>query len=218
MGVTNLSDFPVPVAKLRVTEKVVSGRDGVLTISDGSYEGQEINSIVYLNPNGNMRNQDTAIKWLSGSGELVLEQAPDRYFKARVSNLISVSQFIANEAYKFPLYFKCEPFGYLFSGNNKLNVTQPQSVVNAGTVHSLPIITVYGSGNITLTVNKQVVKLTSVDGSLTMDSELQECVKGLEDYGEKMEGDYIVLEEGANAISFTGNVSKIEIIPRWRCL
>lgn len=218
MGVTELTPFPLPVARLRVTEHQVSGRDGVLTTTDGSYEGQEISTNVYADVLGDLRKRDRAIKWLSGYGKLVLDSAPDRYFLARVSNLITVSEFIANEAYKFPLYFKCEPFGYLFTGEKKLSITKATSLENEGTVHCLPIITVYGSGNITLQVNNQIVKLTAVDEYITMDSDLQECVKGQLERGDKMEGEFIVLEEGTNNISFTGSVTKIEITPRWRCL
>ena len=85
-------------------------------------------------------------------------------------------------------------------------------------MYSEPVITVYGTGDITLMVGTIVVELEGVSGSITLDSELQEAYSGTTDMNSAMSGEFPLLKPGMNAISWTGEVSKVEIQPRWRYL
>lgn len=72
-------------------------------------------------------------------------------------------------------------------------------------------------------VGSTIVELNGVDGSITIDSVLKEAYK--EDalgtstlQNEKMTGEFPILRPGANAVSWTGSVTLLQITPNWRYL
>ena len=72
--------------------------------------------------------------------------------------------------------------------------------------------------DITLMVGTAIVELSGVDGSIIIDSVLKEAFKGNVLQNEKMSGEFPILRPGANAVSWTGNVSSVTITPNWRSL
>ena len=116
----------------------------------------------------------------------------------------------------FSVEFSVEPFFYLDSGEIMITGTTAFSLINPGNIYSQPLITVYGSGDITLNINSQFVQLTGVETSITMDSKLALCYRDTLNMGAKMTGEYILMDTGTNNIEWTGSVTKIEITPRWR--
>ena len=63
-----------------------------------------------------------------------------------------------------------------------------------------------------------IVELDGIMDSITLDTPLMEAYKGVTSMNSNMSGDFPVLAPGANAISWTGNVTKVVIQPNWRCL
>ena len=61
--------------------------------------------------------------------------------------------------------------------------------------------------------------ISEVDETIEIDSELMNCFKGtvLKNHIVTSEG-FPVLKPGENSITCAGNVRRIEIVPRWRCL
>lgn len=118
---------------------------------------------------------------------------------------------------KFKVTFVCDPFSYL--EDEIIIITKNNSTVcSYGTFLSEPVIKVYGSGDITLNINDRFIKFTAIENYIELDSEIQECYKDTLNCNNKMIGEFPILKTGKNNISWTGNVSKIEINPRWRCL
>ena len=108
-----------------------------------------------------------------------------------------------------------QPFSYdIFS--QSLIKTAPFKIFNIGTFDSEPIITVFGSGNITLKVNGQNVYLTGITDRITLDSEMQNAYRGTASMNSRMSGEFPVLSVGQNDITWSGNVTKLEIQPNWR--
>ena len=92
------------------------------------------------------------------------------------------------------------------------------TIDNPGSVYSEPVITVYGSGDITLMVGTAIVELEGVSGSITLDSELQEAYSGTTGMNSAMSGEFPILKPGMNAVSWSGEVTKVEVKPNWRYL
>ena len=92
------------------------------------------------------------------------------------------------------------------------------TIDNPGSVYSEPVITVYGTGDITLMVGTVIVELEGISGSITLDSELQEAYSGTTSMNSAMSGEFPILKPGMNAISWTGEVTKVEVKPNWRYL
>ena len=91
-------------------------------------------------------------------------------------------------------------------------------ITNPGSVYSEPILTVTGSGNITLMVGMAIVELENISGSIVIDSVLQEAYQGTTLMNDHMNGEFPKLKPGANAISWTGTVTKVVVRPNWRYL
>ena len=89
---------------------------------------------------------------------------------------------------------------------------------NPGNVPSEPIITVTGSGEITLIVDMTIVELSDVNGEITIDSTLQEAYSGIISMNSCMSGDFPILPPGNSTISWTGNVTYLKVQPNWRHL
>ena len=118
----------------------------------------------------------------------------------------------------FSVNFRCKPFWYQENVPAITVVESGAFITNPGTVASEPVVTVYGSGTITLMIGMTLVELETIDGSITLDTPLQEAYKGLDSLNSAMNGDFPLLQAGTNAVSWTGNVSRVEIRPNWRFL
>ena len=100
-------------------------------------------------------------------------------------------------------------------------VTLAQStgiVINPGNVPAEPVITVHGTGETTLMVGMYIVELSDIAGSITLDTPLMEAYSGMIPMNANMNGDFPLLLPGQNAISWSGEVTRVVIQPNWRYL
>lgn len=200
----------------RVEHITIPGRSGELTQDEDTYEPYTISMQCSTRGNDHL---DEIVAWLNGAGELILSTEPDKVYQVAIYNKISISDviYLYNS---FLIQFRVQPFKYNVNAfNDKKELTAPTKIKSRGTVYSEPIITVYGSGDITLTINDKDFPLYGVDGSITIDSEMMEVFKGTENQNGKFGGEgFPRLEVGENTVSWTGNVEKVVIEPRWRWL
>lgn len=203
-------------AERRVEQVTIPGRSGELTMDEGTYAPYVLS--VECSTRGS-ENLDEILAWLDGAGELILCTEPDKVFRASIYNKISVADMIYLYN-SFLLQFRVQPFKYsVNAAGDALELTAPTTIRNSGTVYSEPLITVYGSGDITLNINGNPYPLRNVDGNITIDSEMMEVFKGSTNQNSKYGGaEFPRFEVGQNEIRWTGNVSKIKIQPRWRWL
>jgi phage-related protein len=94
-------------------------------------------------------------------------------------------------------------------------------VTNSGNTKSKPRITIYGNGTINLSLNGSQIFVIALgnEGQITIDSAQMEAYNGGILKNRLVTGDYdnFVLNVGENTLSWTGNVSEIEIdnYSRW---
>ena len=67
-------------------------------------------------------------------------------------------------------------------------------------------------------VGMAIVELENISGSIVIDSVLQKAYQGTTLMNDHMNGEFPVLKPGANAISWTGTVTKVVVRPNWRSL
>ena len=67
-------------------------------------------------------------------------------------------------------------------------------------------------------VGTQIVELTDIEDSITLNTSLMEAYKDNLGMNGCISGEFPVLNPGANAISWSGNVTKVEVQPNWRYL
>ena len=158
-------------------------------------------------------------RWLKGGGKVTFANRLGGYYKARVVNQIPFDKILrGNPHCSFSVNFRCFPFWFLENVAD-ITVTQSSSVVtNPGSVYAEPVITVYGSGTITLMVGTTIVELENISGLVVIDSVLKEAYMGTTLMNDHMTGEFPVLVPGVNGISWTGSVSQVVIQPNWRYL
>ena len=80
-----------------------------------------------------------------------------------------------------------------------------------------------GAGDVVLAIGTQVVEIEGLEDGIIIDSELGDCFNLTESAllnGKVtlMDDGFPTLAPGANIISWTGNVTKVTVTPRWRDL
>lgn len=205
---------PTIRAAQRVESVTVPGRDGSLHETDGSYDNYTKTMECAIK---NREKLDDIAAWLTGSGEIIFSSEPDKVYRVTISNTISIAQMMRTFQ-KFQVSFDTYPFKYSVNRfDEALELEKSAIILGKGTVYSQPVITVYGSGTVTLTINGADYPLSNVDGYVTINSEIEECYKGNLNRNNIFSADeFPRLQPGENIISWTGDVEKIEIIPNWR--
>ena len=196
----------------RNIEKIeIEGRDGFLTIDDETYKGT-IKSVECTIKD--LKDIDFICSWLDGGGEVIFSNEPEKIYKAVIINQIEFKKVFV-KIHSFLIQFEVQPHKYSI-GNEIITLEATGTIFNSGSANSRPIIKVFGSGAITLTVNGLNVVLTNVVDYVTIDSNLEDAFKDLVYKNTDMQGEFPLLKVGNNNISFAGSVTKIEITPNWR--
>ena len=170
---------------------------------------------IISNPN----NIHTIASYLKGSGKVAFANRPGGFYYARIVNQIPFEKILRGNPHRsFAVNFRCQPFWYPENVPVETLTASTSLLINPGSVYSEPTITVYGSGEITLMVGTQIVELTDIEDSITLNTSLMEAYKDTTSMNSCMSGDFPTLPPGQNAISWTGNVTKVVIQPNWRYL
>ncbi len=207
-------DITVPAERATFTD--VPGRSGSLT----TLQGEDVYDDMILPAEcivSDMSRINDIAAYLKGGGQVTFACRPGGYYEARIVNQIPFTKILrGNPHRRFTVNFRCKPFWYIAGVQDITLSTSGTMVTNPGSVFSEPVITVHGSGDITLMVGMSIVELEGVDGNISLDSSLQEAYSGAIPMNDKMSGDFPVLKPGANAVSWSGNVTDVVIAPRWR--
>lgn len=200
----------------RVESITIAGRHGSLHTDEGVYESYDRTMECAIKKRAKL---DEIAAWLVGSGEMIFSTEPDKVYKVMIANKISIAQMMRTFQ-KFMVTMDTQPFKYSVNAyGDTLELTTQTKIKGSGTVYSEPIITVYGSGDITLKINDVDYPLCDVEESITIDSEMMEVFKGDANQNSKYGGEaFPRLEVGENEISWTGSVEKVVIEPKWRWL
>lgn len=95
-------------------------------------------------------------------------------------------------------------------------VTKAATIYNTEGFTATPYIKITGSGGITLYINNRAHTFKDVNEYIEIDGEIMNAYKGDLLQNSKMVTElFPKLTAGANNISWAGNVTKVEIIPRW---
>lgn len=103
--------------------------------------------------------------------------------------------------------------GKVYQANEPILINHVRDFIiyNNGTIEAKPILKLYGSGDITITINNNNVTIKNLDEYVIIDSEMMNCYKGTELRNNKMIGDFPILKVGENKFSYIGNLTAFEI-------
>lgn len=214
-----LKSMSIPSSNEEYEEIDVEGRSGKLTIKKGTYPDKTLNFSFDLKRKKNenyidFQNRIDNIEELldQKTENLIVFTRPDKKFNIkRMSKEITFESDINVD---IQLGFICEPFMYLVN-EPYMELTNNSNIFYKGTVEGEPNIKIYGSGNIQLTINDETVQINNVNQYVELDSKLLLCLNSDKtSKSSDMIGHFPLLTRGSNTISWTGNVSKVEILPR----
>lgn len=209
---------PLTIPAERVTYTNVPGRPGSLTTVEGEdvYDDMVLTATCWL---ADPTRISEIAAWLKGAGKVTFATRPGGWYEARIANQISFEKILRGNPHRsFAVNFRCKPFWYQANAQPIILTTSTQFITNPGSVYSEPVITVYGEGDITLMVGMTIIELEGVSERITLDTPLMEAYSGTTSQNGKMTGKFPILRPGANAVSWTGNVTKVEVLPNWRLL
>ena len=213
IGVHVLKLPSITRAAERIENITIPGRSGNLHEHEGAYDSYTKSVECLLKKGADV---DKVAATLRGSGEIILSNEPDKKYRVTVINQIDIA-YAAMRFQNFILQLDTQPFKYSASVEDVLELTGPQRIYNPGTYYSEPIITIYGTGNVTLDINGKSYTVGNIDGHVTINAEIQEIYKNNVNKNNTYKtADFPTLDAGASDISWTGNVSKVIIQPNWR--
>ena len=202
----------------RATYTNVPGRPGSLTVleADDVYDDMILTAECYLADPA----QIPAIgRWLKGGGKVTFANRQGGFYYARITNQILFEIILRGNRHRsFSVNFRCKPFWYEATPEPVTITQSTGTITNPGSVYSEPIITVNGTGEITLMVGQTIVELSDITDSITLNSELHEAYSGSQSMNACMSGDFPILKPGLNGISWSGDVSSVVVQPNWRYL
>ena len=213
--VTELPPITLPAERVSFVD--VPGRAGSLAVAEDEdvYEDLLLTATCVVQ---NMERLDEVAAYLKGSGRVSFANREEVFYYARIVNQIPFETILrGNPHRRFAVNFRCKPFFYL-DDSPTYTLTKMTFLTNPGAVRAEPVITIYGSGDITLMVGMTIVELTGGNGSITLDTPRMEAYCGNVSANMKVSGEYPMLGTGATAVSWSGNVSRVTVQPNWRTL
>lgn len=199
----------------------VPGKNGDVIVYKGSYKNVSRSYGIAI---GNLERDYTEMansvsEWLnSTNGYARLEDSyePEYYRLAIYEESMSLSNLFHHGG-RATINFNCKPQRFLKSGDHKIIISTNTSLKNPTKFDSLPIITVRGSGSAELQIGAYHVSITDIGESIVIDSEIQDCYSGTINKNPyvKLVNGYPKLSQGVNEISFSGDITEVEVIPKW---
>lgn len=159
--------------------------------------------------------------WLSSIEGTLKFSFDDRIWTV---NNVTTREVKRNKTYiQIDIMFYVDRYCKLENGNIEIiNNFENIEILNKGNFISLPLITVFGDGDIDIFINSQNFSIKNVNYSVTLDSEIEECWDGTNDNIISLKnmdtyGAFLFFEEGSNILSIfsTGIINKVIINPRW---
>lgn len=154
----------------------------------------------------------------------IIDSYDSEYFRYGViSGNLDIEEQL-NKVGSFTVTFNCKPYKYSFAGQEMVAVDDSTlTVTNPTAFESRPYIKLYGSGVVTLNISSRdstsLWTISAIDEYIEIDSELMNCFKGTTLKNDTVKGaEFPVFKSGVCTINCTGDVSRIEVIPRWCCL
>lgn len=219
LGIWLEEPISIPGATPRVENVSIPGRNGDLIIYDGSYDNVNVSiKCVVVDRDGMTAAQalERIKGWTvahTGYRQLVLPNE-DGFHMAMIQTGPG-RDAKAQKVRQFTLTLNCKPQVFTFEGQPAVEVQNGAELYNNG-MEALPKITVYGQGAGTLSINGTVITLHEIDGYVELDCETKDATKGLENKNSSIYApEFPSLAPGANRISYTGGVDRVEIVPRW---
>lgn len=221
-GIFLIEELPiVPTANVKQDIIEIDGRHGFLTDSQEAYEPIDIDVELKIY---NKKDIQKVRNIFRGSGQLILSNQPDRYYKATVVSKLDFERVI-RQFHTVLVTFKLQPHAYETKDNTIILKPKgtPYTLENNTNATSQPEITIYGTGSATLIIGSETIRIKDIKKHIILDYELKESyriINGSPSSANKdVNCDYLEIQTGDTLIKWSGDgITGIRINPRWRYL
>lgn len=209
----------LPARKLDT--QAVPGRNGDLLFEQNAYQNYVQAYEVYMSAERIRlpRAMREVANWLCGpSGYQNLEDDYDveTYRRAYFAGPLDVES-IMHRFGRATVEFSCQPQRFLRAGDQTVELSQGEALLNPTAFTALPLITVAGTGAGTLTVGNVTVAINSMPrGIVVLDSDAQNAYYGAFNLNSTVSApEFPTLPAGENPVRWTGGITSVKIKPRW---
>lgn len=205
----------------------IPGRDGELITSNNRFPNATVSYTCFIPAKSiqELSQKITAVKaWLYAEPDRyhTLSDSYDTQFfrKAVFNNKLDISDQ-ANKIGVFTVQFRCHPFRYSYAGQEKTTHTESGFVLeNPFPFNAKPYLKLNGRGEGTLVIqspnHNAIWTFSTLNGYTECDSELMNFYHDTVPKNHTVSGEgFPLLYPGKNAISFSGGITSVEVIPRW---
>ena len=196
----------------------IPGRNGDIIQDNGCYKNVERTYEVSFDaPNEDFATYANAVSaWLhSTTGYARLEDSYEpNYYRMATYQESNIFENLYNQAGTATIVFECKPQRFLKTGDNAIAIQNSLTIMNPTGFEAYPLFKVTGTSGV-LTVNGNSIAISSIDGFIMLDCELQDAYKENINKNSTISGTFPVLKPGSNTIRWTGGISSVTMKPRW---
>lgn len=208
---------PITKPLMRTIKEEIDGKDGDLitklgysaydkTIEIGLYGTYDINEI---------------ISFFNSKGIITFSNENDKYYYYEIINQIDYNKLLKFKTAN--VVFHCQPFKYKVGETPITLTTGDNTIINEGNIYAKPILTIEGSGDISISLNGN--QIFSID--MSNNSAIVIDIENMEAYdpttanllNRKVTGNYenFKIESGNNTLSISGTITSASITnyTRW---
>ena len=214
LGLRLTAPVAIPASVRAVDDIEVEDRAGTLTRFSG-WEDTEIELELAVPIRGGLDQYRRATHELTNAQTIALTVEPGIYRKVKHCEVSELRRELSGWGL-FTARLTCQPFTYLTKGLKPVTMSESGTITNPGLLDADPIITVTGTGMLSLTINARVYHVNSPAGSVTLDSaRLVAHVSGRVQTDALSEA-FPTFKPGVNRITLGAGISQVAIVPNWR--
>lgn len=199
----------------------VNGLDGEVSIDNNRLKNVT-KSFPVTSDGVDIEDNITAISnWLKSSrgwNQLEDSEDPKYIYIAQMSDEYEFDTLLSDFG-KTIIKFVMKPYKFLKTGQEELILGT--SITNPLSRQSKPRIMIKGTGNMTLKIGSKMLILKNIQDGIIIDSlyEIATDLDGTRPAWDKVASYPLpVIEPGMNAVTKTGSITEIKIIPRWEAI
>lgn len=211
----------------RVELKNAFGVHGGVPYDEQAYDNTELQLLMFINGTDKIADREKVDALLRNTGvfkELVpYWDTSKSYYIMNMGKTKYESPSWFGDKQALEATFTVKPYKYLRDSPDLIFTTTGVAENPIDDV-SQPLITIVGTGEVTLTVNGVKYLIQNIVDSITVDSERYSTYKRhtsgfIENQNSKYrQKTYPIFTQGSNSISVSGNVTQLKVSPRWRSL
>ena len=216
---THLRTAPSIIRPEERTEQItIPGRSGQLTLTEGEDVFESYIQTVNLTVIGAEHVREVE-KWLAGAGEVTFSPQPNLKQNARVIGAVTLERISRNmDRWSGDVQFYCDPIKHLRESQDITLTEYGAAIMNPGDLAAKPMITITGSGAVTLRIGGNVLNIPECENGWMVDSLNEWIIADGVPIENACSGTFPVIPTGESIIQWTGNVTSLTISPEWRFL